>query len=81
MPISVGQKLCDKHNITWVRNLMLYYKYKNVGKKFSLDLAGKVVGGIFDKDSRDMKCNCNAKTLMMDGSCIYDKNATEACTL
>ena len=66
------KKLHNKHKIMWLRNLMSYHKYTKLGKKFNSDLTGKVMEGILDKDLRDRKYNCNTKSLMVDGSWIYN---------
>ena len=51
---------------------MSYHKFSNLGEKFNSDLTGKIMEGVFDRENRDRECNCNARTLLPNGKCLYD---------
>ena len=36
------------------------------------DLTGKIMEGIVEKNLVDTACNCNVRSLIEDGSCMYD---------
>ena len=72
-PISARLKiLTKKYKLTWLRNSMSYHKFSNLGEKFNSDLTGKTMEGVFDRENRDRECNCNARTLLPNGKCLYD---------
>ena len=46
------KRLCGKHGLTWLRILMSYRKFSNLGEKLHNDLSSKVMKGIIDKEQR-----------------------------
>ena len=51
---------------------MSYSRFTNLGQKLNSDLTGKLMEGFYDENFVDRECNCNAQSLLEDGSCMYD---------
>jgi hypothetical protein len=65
------KRLHNEHNLKWLQTAMSYHKFSNLGKKFNSDLSGKIMKGVVDQEWSDQACNCNSKTLLDDGNCLY----------
>ena len=66
------KKLRDKYKLSWLRISMSYSRFSNLGQKMNSDLTGKIMEGIVDENLIDRACNCNVRSLLEDGSCMYD---------
>ena len=67
------KQLRQKHNLKWLRLLMSYHKFPNMGENLQGDLTSKLMEGIGLNDFQKLKCNCNKNT-KMNGECIYGDN-------
>jgi hypothetical protein len=65
------KRLRNKHNLKWLRTAMSYHKFSTLGEKFNSDLSGKIMKGVYDLEWSDRACNCNSKTLLDNGHCLY----------
>lgn len=72
-PISSRiKRLALKYGLKGLRFKMAYKKFTNLGEKLNGDLNKKLMKGIVDLNKIDRPCNCNVKTLLADGRCMYD---------
>jgi hypothetical protein len=72
------KRLRDKHNLKWLWTAMSYHKFSNLGEKFNSDLSGKITKGVYDLEWSDRACNCNSKTLLNDGHCLYESQCRKS---
>ena len=63
-------KLVKKHDLPWLRFKMANSRYANHGELLEADLPSEVMAGIKDGNMVDEPCNCNAKSLREDKTCL-----------
>ena len=54
-----------------MRTEIAYSKHTSFGEKLNGDLNNKVMKGIMDSELADRPCNCNVKSLLPNGKCMY----------
>ena len=78
IPIHVIlKKLRDKYNLKWLRILMSYHKFTNLGEIFQGDSNNKLMDGITSKDFMDLNCNC-INSMTVNGKCIFGGNCRKS---
>ena len=63
--------LRNKFNLKWLRLLMSYHKFPNLGQMFQSDLTTKLTEGLESLDFMDLPCNCNARA-KVNGKCWFN---------
>jgi len=78
-PISARiRRLTKKYKLSWLRTEIAYSKHTNFGEKLNGDLNNKVMKGIMDSELADRPCNCNIKSLLPNGKCMYGGNCRKS---